>query len=284
MERLVNRSLLTILATFLLAAVVAPDFARADDVVEKVVVRNRKYRAESKFELNPSVGFSLTNRLTDHVNFQLGLAYNFSETLALELRPGFAVSGLTSVAEEARTSVYQKKNPWDVNNVGRGLDDFQDLWRLEWQALLLPRWTPIYGKLNLVTELPIHFQAYLTAGGGAVGLKRESLVYCQNGVSAPATPGESPSGRNGDQCGGAYLDESKATYAIAGGGGMRFFINENYLLKLEMFDIAYPDEYRAGVVRSEAETEAPGSEAKTGTVKNGFTNVLFFNLGASVVF
>ena len=283
MERLVNRSLLTILATLLVAAGVVPDFARADDVVERVVVRNRKYTTWQKFEVTPTVGFSLSNRLTNHTNFQLGLAYNFSETWALELRPGFALSSITDVGEQARDKVYAT-DPTQPGERNRETDDFQDMWRMEWQALLMPRWTPIYGKLNLVTELPIHFQAYLTAGGGAVGLTHESAVYCQNSLALPAE-GE-PANRPG-QCGGngnGYLSDSRATWAAAVGGGFRFFLSDLVLLRLELFDMVYPDEYRVGIRRAEAEQEAPGSPAESGSVETGLTNVLMFNVGASVVF
>lgn len=260
MERLVNRSLLTILATLLLAAVVAPDFARADDeVVERVVVRNRKYRTWNKFEINPTIGFSLVNEMTEQTNFQLGLAYNFSEEWAVELRPGFALSDLTSVALQTREGLASKME-------GTEIDDFRNLWRLEWQALAMPRWTPIYGKINLATELPIHFQAYLTAGGGAVGLTRESVAYCQGGVSCE------------------YLSESKATWAGAVGGGLRVFLTESVLLRLELFDVFYPDEYRTHISTEVAKSETPGSAPTAGKVENGITNVLMFNLGASVVF
>jgi len=228
MERLVKRSLLTTLATLLVAAVVAPDYARADDVVERVVVRNRKYTTWQKFEVTPTVGFSLTNRLTSNMNFQLGLAYNFSEIFALELRPGFNLGSLTEVGEDARDRIFSKGAVGEIEST---VDDFPDMWTMEWQALLMPRWTPIYGKLNLVTEVPIHFQAYLTAGGG-----------------------------------------------------LRFFLSDLVLLRLELFDMVYPDEYRVGFRRSEAEQEAPGSEPKAGSVETGLTNVLMFNVGASVVF
>jgi outer membrane beta-barrel protein len=156
------------------------------------------------------------------------------------------------------------------------IDDFQDMWMMEWQALLMPRWTPIYGKLNLVTELPIHFQAYLTAGGGAVGLARESVAYCQNGAGADG------SGR-GSEC-RSYLEESKATWAASAGGGLRIFLSDLVLLRLELFDIVYPDEYRTGLSRRDAEQEQPGSEPQSGKVETGLTNVLMFNVGASVVF
>ncbi|WP_373048453.1 outer membrane beta-barrel domain-containing protein [Vulgatibacter sp.] len=274
MERLVNRSLLTILATLLVAAVLAPDFARAEDVVERVVVRNRKHTTWQKFEVTPTVGFTLTNRLTSHTNFQLGLAYNFSEAWALELRPGFALGSITDVGDQARPKIYEN-DPFASGNTNLKVDDFQDMWTMEWQALLMPRWTPIYGKLNLVTELPIHFQAYLTAGGGAVGLKRESIAYCQNGAT--------DSGSRGAECRG-YLEESKATWAASAGGGFRFFISDAVLLRLEMFDIVHPDEYRTGIVLQEAEREQPGADPQAGKLEQGITNVLMFNVGASVVF
>lgn len=278
MERLVNRSLLTILATLLVAAVVAPEAARADDVVERVVVRNRKHTTWQKFELTPTVGFSLTNRMVSHTNFQLGMAYNFSETWALELRPGFALGSLTDVGEQAKKAINEDA-PFGPGSAGAfEVDDFQDMWSIQWQALLMPRWTPIYGKLNLVTELPIHFQAYLTAGGGAVGLNRESIAYCQNGVTDTTNGSDRPA-----EC-RAYLDESKTTWAGAAGGGMRFFLSDMVLLRLEFFDIVHPDEYRTNFRRSEAEQEQPGSEPSAGTVKTGLTNVLMFNVGASVVF
>ncbi len=268
MKRFVNQSLLSFLAALLTTAVVAPEVARADDVVDKVVVRNRQFRTAGSLEVSPFVGFAVTNRLTSLTNFQLGVAYNFSEVLALEARGGYALSDFTDVGLQAREKLFATDPLGSLP-----LDEYSDLWRVEWQALLMPRWTPIYGKLNLVTEVPIHFQAYLTAGGGAVGLMQESVAYCQNGGSSDRS-----------QCGG-YLQENQTTWAVAGGAGFRFFLNETFMVRMELFDIAYPDSYRKGINRIQAEKETPGSEPREGTVTNaGLTNNLLFNLGASVVF
>lgn len=251
MDRLVNRSLLTILATLLVAAVLVPDFARADDVVEKVVVRNRKYTTWNKFEVTPSVGFSLTNRLYSHTNLQLGLGYNFSETFGLELRGGWAFSSLNSVGEAVEKSIKSAPDSGQQK-------EFPDTWRVQWQGLVLPRWTPIYGKLNLVTELPIHFQAYLTAGGGAVGLERESFHFC-----------------TGDVC----EESTRSTWTAAVGGGMRVFLSDMVLLRLELLNLTYPDEYRV-----DFKIDEQGAVTDPGAVEKGLSNLLMFNLGASVVF
>ena len=45
------------------------------------------------------------------------------------------------------------------------------------------RWSPFYGKISLMAELPVHFQTYVWLGGGAAALHRESIVYCKGVVS-----------------------------------------------------------------------------------------------------
>jgi outer membrane beta-barrel protein len=289
MENFVNRTLLTSISAVLLAAVVLPEVAHAqeasqDGVVENVVVRNRRYSAQGTVEVSPSVGFTLANRFTSHTNLQLGIAYNAWETFGFELRGGYAINGLSSVATQVQDRLYEL-DPLNPDNVGaQTKDDFEDLWRLQWSAFLLPRWMPIYGKLNLATELPIHFQAYLTAGPGYGGFKRESLVYCQNGVNSDAArPAPKSSGGTGCR---QYLTENQTGPAIAAGGGMRFFFNNWAQLKLEVMDISYPDQYRENISRVSGEAEQPGS-APTNAAKNtghGLTNLLFLNVGTTFSF
>lgn len=256
-----------ILTALSLASLALPALASAETEgkVEKVVVRNRIHHSQGKWEVNPGVGFSLSNQMTEHINFELGLAYNIWETFALELRGGYAMSGLSSVAEQVQE---QFRNPVQApDEPGREnlLKDFKDLWQLQWSALVLPRWQPIYGKVNLVTELPVHFQLYLTAGGGMVGLHRESTLYYQ---------------------GGQFLEEDRQSFAIAGGGGMRFWLADWAMFKVELLDIAYPDQYLEQVSRYQASLEAPGAEPLAGqeAASPGWTNLLFINVGTSFQF
>ncbi len=267
-RRSINRNSLSFLAVFLAFALVAPATAQAqrdDEIIDRVVVRNRKHSVWNTLEIAPSVGISLVNRMTQQYNFQLGIGFNFSEQWALDVRGGYALGGLTSVGEEART---RRQQFMAVEPV----DEFQDLWRMTWQALVMPRWSPIYGKLNVVTELPIHFQAYLTAGGGMAGLEAESVVYCQAG--------------NPDaiDCSG-FLKEQRQSFVVAAGLGFRFFVTEGVGLRLELLDMMYPDQYRAGVDLRNARAEVEGSKPGEGTVTDsGLTNVLFFNIGATLNF
>lgn len=265
MDKFIIRSMLPLLVTLLVGTLAVPEtaFANDEEIIERVVVRNRKHSVWNSLEISPTVGLSVVNRMTQQYNFQLGIGYNFTEQWGLDVRGGWALSDLTSVGTEARAN---REGKTDVEAV----DEFQDLWRLQWQALLMPRWSPIYGKLNIVTELPIHFQAYLTAGGGAVGLMQESVVYCQTG--------------GGPEC--SYLEEERQTFAVAAGLGLRFFVSEHIGLKLEFLDMMYPDQHRTGISDRDARAQQPGTkENLEGTVTSaGLTNVLFFNVGATLNF
>ena len=278
-----NRSPALRVLPVLLAAValLAPPLARAaatadDSKVEKIVVRNRLHTVKGKFEVSPGVGFTLTNKLTEHTNFELGLGYNLFETFAVELRGGYALGGLTSVSEQVQTEIYADSPVIGGTAVPKNAtpNDFADLWQLQWQALILPRWQPIYGKLNLATEVPIHFQVFLTAGGGYVGLHRESIVYCQNGGTG-----------RGAEC-AEYLQEDRQDVAFGAGGGLRFWAYEDIQLKIELFDLAFFDDYREQVSRAEAEKEAPGAEPAQGTMASnpGLTHLIFLNIGATFLF
>lgn len=268
-RRSINRSLLPLLITLLGGAIATPEIAQAqqqqrdDEIIDRVVVRNRKHSVWNTLELSPTFGLSLVNRMTQQYNVQLGVGFNFTEEWGLDVRGGYALGDLTSVGTSARE---RRQGTTEVEPV----DEFKDLWRMTWQALLMPRWSPIYGKLNIVTELPIHFQAYVTAGGGMVGLESESIVYCQGG--------------GGGSCDG-FLKEERQSFAIAAGLGFRFFVAQGIGLRLELLDMMYPDQYRRQIDMEAAAAEAPGSEPGEGTLTDsGLTNVLFFNVGATLNF
>ena len=259
-----------IITALSLASLALPALASAETEgkVEKVVVRNRVHHSQGMWEVNPGIGFSLSNQMTEHTNFELGLAYNIWETFALELRGGYALGGLSSTGKQVQDQY--KVATIDPPPADRDAEvlaaDFADLWQLQWQALVLPRWQPIYGKLNLVTELPVHFQVYLTAGGGMVGLHRESNVYRQANLE--------------------FLEQDKMSPAFAGGGGMRFWMSDWAILKIELLDISFPDEYRERISRWDASQEQGGTDPQAGTAaaSPGLTNLLFLNIGTSFQF
>src|SRR5918996_1324605 len=95
-----------------------------EQLVESVAVRNRLYAPGGRWEIGPSVGFTVLTRLTDHYVFNLGAAYNFSDTLAGEIRGGYAYSRQTGLARQAAAE-FLKEDP--VQELKTIRDDFANL-------------------------------------------------------------------------------------------------------------------------------------------------------------
>lgn len=237
-----------------------------DDVVEKVAVRNRLYNPGGRLELSPHVSFMILNQLTDHINFNLGAAYNVSDTLAFELRGGYALSRHTGLAKQVSEQLLQR----DPKNEVKITDDLANLWEMNANAILGVRWQPIYGKLSLLAELPVHFQTYLWVGGGGATFKRESIVYCKQVTS-----------RADGTC-GDWLTETKAGPVGSAAFGFRFFTHQKGGITLEVRNYIYPDSYRVSIDRGNAEK---GSETE-GTPKSspGLTTLWMFDLGYTYIF
>jgi outer membrane beta-barrel protein len=245
----------------------------ADDteaqLIEKVVVRNRLHTMEKRFELSPSVGFTIVTRLTEHYNFNIGAAYNFTNTLAAEIRGGYAYSRQTGLARQVGEHLLQRNPATEVTIT----DDLSNLWEMKANGIIGGRWAPLYGKINLMAELPVHFQTYLWAGAGAGTFHRESLVVCFGPVSSAQ--------RQSGQC-PERLTEDKTTFIVSGALGFRFFTHQHGGLRLEVRSMLFPDSFREQVNRKEAEdgNRSTGTEASN----PGLTNLVLFDLGYTFLF
>jgi outer membrane beta-barrel protein len=253
----------------------APAFAQeqksndGQDLIERVVVRNRLYNMGGKLEVSPSVGLTLVTRLTDHTNFNVGVAYNLSDTLALELRGGYAYSRQTGLARQIGEHLIQRATTEIAQT-----DDLSGLWQMQANGALGARWAPIYGKISLMAELPVHFQFYLWGGAGAGTFTRQSLVFCK-GVEGARTNGVCAD----------WQKDDKASWLGQAAVGFRFFTHQGGGLRLEVRDYVFPDSYRENINRAVAE-QGSGScgAACTDATNPGLTNLVQFDLGYSFIF
>ncbi len=251
---------------------------------ERVVVRHRLYTSAGKLELSASAGLTPVDFLTDHKSLALGLGYNLTEHWALELEGGYVLSRHTSVAQASAARVVTTDPAQGLGSV----DDFRDLWQMTWNGTLVLRWTPIYGKINLAAELPVHFQAYLVAGGGAGRMVRDSLVYCVG------TPSSRSAATCDPQSGGEGPNDLIPLHEIAikplatFGGGLRFFVNQRVGVRVEVRDVVFPDSYRVAIDRAAAEQDltARGGAADQGRPAGspGLTHLVFARVGATLTF
>jgi len=224
----------------LVALVATPAFAVGPT---SEVVQDRLYTFGGKFDVALLAGLSINNKLTDQYAILVQPAYQLTDAWGLQIDGGFVLA-------QEKTKL---TNPIRANVFALGLhDEFSNMGTMQWIAQGALRWSPIYGKLSLAAELPIHFGAYVSLGGGFVGVHRVSLVDCQGGSNCRVDTGAKPSG------------------AVA--VGLRFYIARWFALRVELKDILFPDSYKLGVGTSNVRTAS------------GLTGVLLFNAGASFYF
>jgi outer membrane beta-barrel protein len=237
--------------------------ASAGEILERAVVRNRLYSLAHRLEVTPVFGVSLVDRLVSHLNFTLGIAYNFSDHWAVEGRVGYAVSGHSGLADQVAQHFLQK----DI----RIVDDLSSLWEMKANALAGIRWSPIYGKISLVAELPIHFQFYLWMGGGVGDFRRQSVVFCQQ--LSEVTPGNF-------SC-GAWRTDSRVRGLGSAAVGWRFFTGQQGSLLVELRNYLFADSYLTGI-----DKDIAGANGQTGTPARspGLINLVFLDFGYTFTF
>ncbi|RMG20338.1 MAG: outer membrane beta-barrel domain-containing protein [Deltaproteobacteria bacterium] len=225
------------------------------------VVQERLYTFNGRFDLTVLGGISLNNKLHDHYGVALLPAFHFTDAWALELTGGYFLGiekrRLTNSADAFSPGI--RKNIADNDGLN---DEFSGMGTLTWVAEGALRWSPIYGKLSLAAELPLHVGAYVAVGGGFVGVQRVSLVDCTNVV---------------DSDGDGFVEATCTTENSAKPSGMfalglRFYLSDWLALRAEVRDILFPDRYRLDIGTAEERTVS------------GIQSVLLFMGGASFYF
>lgn len=248
------------------AVLVAAGSASAQEGFEPTAVRHRLYDMQGKVELQPFFGTQIFQRLTYHELLGVSAAYDVFDSLAIDVRAAYGFTGHTGLADQIEQQVMQRDPALGDLTV---VDDLSDLWELRGHLIAGVRWAPLYGKISLFAETPLHFQAYLWLGGGAGVLHRRSVVYCREVTS-----------RELGTCGDA-LEEDRVAPVASAALGFRFFAGRSGSAFFELRSVVFKDRYRVDIDRSAA--EAGGS---TGTLSDspGFTQVLTLDLGYAFQF
>jgi len=208
--------------------------------------------------------FSLNNILTEHYGAMLAYEHNFGEYFGIELMGGGGYGGLTSLANTLR----QTDSAFNHNPV----NDLSNSGALQAFGQIGVRLTPFYGKFNLASELPVHFDMYLVAGIGVAYVTYTGILDCAVDVTgSPATcPGAAPTG--------TYYSHSNLAPAFNGGGGMRLFVNQLITIRVEVRDMVFPDSYQTGInLRMPQETR--GVPTNPFSFSQGLTQVPLFFVG-----
>ena len=169
-------------------------------------------------------------------------------------------TSLSGLSGQIRSNLPSRADP----STGRPntSDEMEGADQMRGGALVMARLAPIYGKLSLAAELPVHFQAYLLAGAGGAAFRHESVNLCAapgDGVCAP----------------GDYQSTSFLRPIGEAGAGMRVYLGQRWSLRAELRGFFYP----ATVLRG-ADLTQPG----TGTSARYLGTFTTLVLGASALF
>jgi outer membrane beta-barrel protein len=263
---------------------------------EAVVVRNRLYSDDNSFEVQLITDLSINNSLTSIDNFQLNLSYHFHEAWAVELIAGYALGGPTDLQCQAQNPSTAATCNAGTHSIfagaqanARTYEDLPNLWVLNgFNAQVGLRWEPIYGKLSLLTELPVHFKWFIALDGGAAQFSRTSVDFCSSFNPTAVTPSNTAQNSVGD-CGysnGAYetLVQNDWSWLASAATGLRFVVISGFSIEAALRDYVWADSYPI----SFAATQFPsnGSNTLPANVKlaTGLSNTLFADLGLSWTF
>jgi outer membrane beta-barrel protein len=148
------------------ATTVTQQETRAKTLAERIpAVSARAFSKAGRFEFYPELGMSLNDPFFDYAMIGAGAAYNVLETLAIGVSGEYYLASSTSVPV-----------------VGVGQINAPDYNRPAYAGRLELMWVPLYGKISLLAEKVLHFDAYLGLGGSAIGLNLTGTTYGPSAV------------------------------------------------------------------------------------------------------
>jgi outer membrane beta-barrel protein len=202
---------------------VALEEARGDKAPFNVV-QNRFFMKEGRIEATPILGYVPNNPMVKrYVGGLLG-AYHFSETFAAEgaflYSPDLGQNDLKGLTHTLVAI------PGAASG-GNDAEFQQPLDKMIMGATFAARWAPFYGKINLIGESVLNFDAYGVAGLGMLSLQSYYAKYDPEAANAGQTPTI------------LELNEKKVVLTPNLGIGFNFFFNQTMALKIDARNYFY---------------------------------------------
>jgi outer membrane beta-barrel protein len=192
--------------------------ALADSQSDKAsdnVVQNRFFLKTGRMEATPILGYVPNNPMVKrYVGGLLG-AYHFSETFAAEgaflYSPDLGKNDLKGLTHTL-VAIPGMASGEDVSEFVQPLD------KMIMGATFAARWAPFYGKINIIGESVLNFDAYGVAGLGMLSIQSYLAKY-DDSSGQPDTVLE--------------LNEKKVVLTPNLGMGFNFFLNQTMALKID---------------------------------------------------
>ena len=256
------RSRLTSIAFALL---VAASSAHAAEVVygpdgAPTVVQRKLHTMSSRWEAGLTLGTALNASLVDHYGGLLSVTYHPNEWADFGVEMVANRTSLSSVSSQIRSGLPPRSNA--LNGRPNTGDEISNVEQLRHGVLVVGRLAPIYGKVNLASELAVHFQAFVLGGVGAAAFRHESLNLC-------ASPGTSA-------CSAGDFQTTTAVRPLGeAGAGMRVYLGQRWSLH---------GEFRGFIFPATSIQNADLTQPDTGVTKKFLGFIATLGIGVSAIF
>lgn len=183
------------------------------------LIQNKFFMKANRFELAPSIGYVPNNNFVTNVYGGAIAAYHFSDSIAAEgaffYAPNTGAAGMKGLTQTLVGIAYEGNHDTTFR---------QPLDRLQLGAIFSARWSPVYGKINLIGEGVLNFDVYGTAGIGLLLVTKDFASINPDYAAAvegadPAVPTTTPA--------------TEAYPAVNLGVGLNFFLTQSIALKID---------------------------------------------------
>ncbi len=131
------------------------------DFVVKPTLLDKAHSTQKRLELGLNFTTSIVSKYTKHKGFVGTIGYHFHDSFAMELYAGIMVGKHDPIMATIQSEMKDgNRNP-----------NLPNLEMMSWITDAVFLWTPIYGKVNLVSELAISGNIYFLFGAGVNGAK-----------------------------------------------------------------------------------------------------------------
>lgn len=179
------------------------------------VVQNRFFLKEGRFEITAAGGYVPNNPMVTRLSGSLFGAYHINEKFAGE----FAFMYFPDLGSNDLKGLTQKLVEI-ANNRSNQSNFEQPVEKMLLDASFAGRWSPIYGKINLIGENVLNFDFYFTGGLGMISSKKY-YAYSDNEVISLRYSG-------------------RTTHVPLNAGlGLNIFLNQSLALKLDARSFIY---------------------------------------------
>ncbi|MCK5687752.1 outer membrane beta-barrel domain-containing protein [Myxococcota bacterium] len=206
------------------------------DFEEIPLILDTAFPTKARAEVSLLVASSMIDKYSSHTGLMLDVNYNIFETLGVGVTVGMLHGQLTNIVTDGAGIIGNKvaqlmidPNKTDIN------PNVPDYNQLTGVVELMAIWTPLYGKINVVSEVDVNLQAYGLAGMGINGTRKVLAT-----ASAPQHSLDYQlTGQNfGD---GGFLNDPKVNMTL--GGGLRIFLADWVDLRAEIRGLLFTDEF-----------------------------------------